>query len=156
MAFEKRVIVEQIRGMAERVAESEGLELVDAEWKGNSRGGTLRVFIDKPEGITHADCELVSHQLSALLDIEDLIPSSYRLEVSSPGLDRKLSKQADFSRFAGRKAKVRIREPLHGVRSLTGRIESASLADVSLRTASGTIVEVPMKDIVQARLVVEF
>ena len=156
MAFERKAVVEQVRDMAERIAASEGLELVDTEWKGGSRGGMLRVFIDKPEGITHSDCELVSHQLSAALDVVDLIPSSYRLEVSSPGLDRKLSKRSEFRRFAGRKAKLRVREPLHGARSLTGHIESSSPGAVSIRTARGEKLEIPFDEIEQARLVVEF
>ena len=156
MGFDRAEIVGQVRSIAEHIAASEGLELVDAEWKGGSKGGTLRVFIDKPAGITHADCEAVSHQLSAVLDVEDLIPSAYRLEVSSPGLDRKLSKPSDFARFAGRKAKMRVREPLRGVRSVTGRIESASAAGVRVRTASGDTLEIDYGDIDQARLVVEF
>ena len=156
MTFERKAVVEQARGMAERIAASAGLEVVEAEWKGGSRGGMLRVFIDKPEGITHSDCELVSHQLSAALDVEDLIPSSYRLEVSSPGLDRKLSKHSEFRRFAGRKARLRVFEPLHGARSVTGHIQDCSPAAVSLRTARGETIEIPFDDIEQARLVVEF
>ena len=156
MAFEKQTVVEQVRSMADRIVASEGLELVEAEWKGGSRTGTLRVFIDKPAGITHADCERVSHQLSAALDVEDLIPGSYNLEVSSPGLDRKLQKRADFDRFAGRRAKLRIREPLTGARQVTGRIESSSAAGVCLRTASGETLEVAFDEIELARLVIEF
>ncbi len=156
MGFDRVGIVGQVRSIAERIAASEGLELVDAEWKGSAKGGTLRVFIDKSAGITHADCEAVSHQLSAALDVEDLIPSAYRLEVSSPGLDRKLSKPSEFTRFAGRKAKMRVREPLRGVRSVTGRIESASAAGVRVRTAGGETLEIDYGDIDHARLVVEF
>ncbi len=156
MAFERKAVVEQVREMAERIATSAGLELVDAEWRGGSRGGLLRVFIDKPDGITHSDCELVSHQLSAALDVADLIPSTYRLEVSSPGLDRKLSKRSEFERFAGCKAKLRVREPLHGARSVTGHIQSSSPAAVSLRTARGEMLEISFDDIERARLVAEF
>lgn len=148
--------MQRVRAMAERITASEGLELVEAEWKGGSRTGILRVFIDKPAGITHADCERVSHQLSAALDVEDLVPGTYNLEVSSPGLDRKLSKQADFERFAGRKARVRFEEPIHGTRQITGHIEGSSDAAVSLRTANGETVEIPLEDIQQARLVIEF
>lgn len=155
MAFQSKAMVERVRGMAQRIAASAGLEIVHAEWKGGSRAGSLRVFIDKPSGVTHADCELVSRQLSAALDVEDLIPGSYSLEVSSPGLDRKLSSEADFSRFAGRKAKVRLRDPLCGPRSVTGRIEGCSDGSVSLRLAQGEALELPVADIEQARLVVE-
>ena len=156
MGFDKAGIVVQVRSMAERIAAAEGLELVEAQWKGSSKGGTLRVVIDKPAGITHADCEAVSHQMSAALDVEDLIPSAYRLEVSSPGLDRKLSKPSEFARFAGRKARMRVREPLRGPRSVTGRIDAASADGVRMRTASGETLEVRYGDIEHARLVVEF
>ncbi len=155
MSFQGKAVVEQVRGMAERIVVSEGLELVDAEWKGGSRGGTLRVFIDNEAGVTHADCERVSRQLSAVLDVEDLIPATYSLEVSSPGLDRKLSRPGDYRRFAGRAAKVRVREPLHGTRQLTGRIEGNSDSAVSLRTASGETLEILFADIELARLVIE-
>lgn len=156
MAFERQAMVNHVRVMADRIVDSEGLELVEAEWKGGSRRGTLRVFIDKPAGITHADCERVSHQLSAALDVEDLVPGSYRLEVSSPGLDRKLSRRADYDRFAGRKARFRVREPLSGARHVTGRIEASSASSVSLRTANGKMLEIAYDDIELARLVVDF
>lgn len=155
MTFQSKTLVEQVRGMASRIAAASGLELVDAEWKGGSRGGTLRVFIDKESGITHADCEAVSRQLSAVLDVEDLIPKAYSLEVSSPGLDRKLTKLADFQRFAGRAVKVRVREPLHGSRQVTGRIEGSSDGTVSLRTSGGETREIQLGDIELARLVIE-
>lgn len=155
MTVQSKALVEQVRGMATRIAAASGLELVDAEWKGGSRGGTLRVFIDKESGITHADCEAVSRQLSAVLDVEDLIPKAYSLEVSSPGLDRKLTKLGDFQRFTGRAVKVRVREPLHGSRQVTGRIVGSSDGAVSLRTSSGETREIQLGDIELARLVIE-
>ena len=98
--------LERIREAAERVARSVGMDVVDVEWKvGKQR--FLRVYIDKPEGISHRDCETVSNQLSVILDVEDLVPGPpYILEVSSPGLDRKLTKPAEFERFAGRLARI--------------------------------------------------
>lgn len=156
IGFDKRSVLNRIQSMAGRIAESEGLELVDAEWRGGSRGGTLRVFIDKPSGITHRDCESVSHQLSVALDVEDLIPDTYRLEVSSPGLDRKLQRPADYTRFAGRKARMRIRGTVRGPRHLTGRIVSTSDGSVRVTTARGETVDIPHADIETARLVVEF
>lgn len=156
MKLQNTAILDQVRALADRIAASEGLDLVDAEWKGGSRGGTLRVFIDKEAGVTHGDCESVARQLSAALDVEDFIPAAYKLEVSSPGLDRKLSRESDFRRFQGRAAKVRVREPLHGARQLTGRIEGSSASGVSLRIAGGETCTIPFEDIQQARLVVEF
>src|SRR5579872_530142 len=100
------VDVDKIREMAERVAASEGLHLIDVEVKGSNSNALLRVFIDKPNGVSHADCQLVSEQLSAMLDVEDPFPGRYVLEVSSPGLDRKLTRPSDFVYFAGRRARV--------------------------------------------------
>ena len=156
MASQRKEIVSKVSELTRQIAESEGLELVEAEWKGALRGGVLRVYIDKPSGITHTDCESVSHQLSAVLDAEDLVPSNYTLEVSSPGLDRKLSKPADFRRFEGHKAKVRVRGALEGNRTVTGRIQGSSQEGVSLHTANGEELEIPFADIELARLVVEF
>ena len=156
MASQRKEIVSKVSELTRQIAESEGMELVEAEWKGALRGGVLRVYIDKPSGITHTDCESVSHQLSAVLDVEDLVPSSYTLEVSSPGLDRKLSKPADFRRFEGHKAKVRVRGALEGNRTVTGRIQGSSQEGVSLHTANGEELEIPFADIELARLVVEF
>src|SRR5579863_3059453 len=98
--------LERIREAAERVARSLGIDVVDVEWKvGKQR--FLRVYIDKPEGVSHRDCQAVSEQLGVLLDVEDLVPGPrYILEVSSPGLDRKLTKAPDFERFAGRLARI--------------------------------------------------
>ena len=155
MASQRKEIVSKVSELTRQIVQFEGLELVDAEWKGALRGGLLRVYIDKPAGITHADCERVSRQLSAALDVEDLVPASYTLEVSSPGLDRKLSRPADYRRFQGHKAKVRMRAALEGKRTVTGLIEGTTQESVSLRTANGEALEVPFADIELARLVVE-
>src|SRR6266571_9431140 len=105
----KGVEWEQIRRLIEEVVESQGYELVEAELKGAGNNSVLRIFIDKPTGITHHDCELVSEQVGTVLDVEDLIPFSYTLEVSSPGLDRKLVKESDYTRFDGKLARVQTR-----------------------------------------------
>jgi ribosome maturation factor RimP len=116
------VDLETIRAMAERVAASEGLYLVDVELKGGRSNTLLRVYIDKAGGITHGDCQNVSEQLSAMLDVEDPFPGSYTLEVSSPGLDRELRKPSDYQHFAGRRARVILREPLDGQTVVEGRL----------------------------------
>src|SRR6202049_2096992 len=108
----KEETIAKITEIAERVAGSEGIEIVDVQLLGAGRGRVLRIFIDRPQGVSHADCEFISHQVGTIIDVEDVIPGdSYTLEVSSPGLERKLFKEKDFERFAGQKAKVILREP---------------------------------------------
>ena len=118
--------LEHVRGIAERVAASSGLELVDVEFRGaGGKARMLRVFIDKPGGVTHADCEAVSREVGTILDVEDAVPGgSYTLEVSSPGLDRKLTQPDEFARFVGSRVKLTTREPIEGNRFLEGRLES--------------------------------
>jgi len=106
------VDLEKIRAIAERVAKSEGIEWVDVELKGGRSNPLLRIYVDKPDGVSHADCQSVSEQVSAILDVEDPFPRPYVLEVSSPGLDRKLEKPGDFEHFAGRRARLVLRDPV--------------------------------------------
>src|SRR5512147_1986839 len=105
--------LEKIREIVERVAKSYGLQVWDVEFRGGGgKSRMLRVFIDKPEGVTHGDCELVSREVGTILDVEDVIPGGqYLLEVSSPGLDRKLIRAADYERFTGSLVKVSTRQP---------------------------------------------
>jgi len=147
--------VERIREAAERVARSLGVEIVDVEWKvGKQR--FLRIYIDKPEGISHADCEAVSNQLSVILDVEDLVPGPrYILEVSSPGLDRKLTKPAEFERFAGRLAKISTLEPVENQKFFEGRLAGFADGNVQIEV-KGRVIAVPLEGIRRANLVVEF
>jgi ribosome maturation factor RimP len=151
-----------VRAAAERVAHSEGLEIFDVEWKiGKQR--LLRIYLDRPPteanpqggGITHHDCERVSEQLSVILDVEDLVPGpSYVLEVSSPGLDRKLIKLADYERFAGRLAKIWLNEPVENSKYFEGRL--AGIADGNVRLAvRDRELALPFAGIRKANLVVE-
>jgi ribosome maturation factor RimP len=148
--------LERIREAAERVAHSLGLEIVDVEWK-VGRDRFLRVYIDKPEGVSHKDCEAVSNQLSVLLDVEDLIPGQqhYILEVSSPGLDRKLTKPAEFERFAGRLARISTIEPVENQKFFEGRLAGVAGGKVQIEV-QGRVIAVPMEGIRKANLVVEF
>jgi ribosome maturation factor RimP len=170
------VNLEKIRDAAERVARSEGLEVVDVEWKiGKQR--FLRVYIDrvppvKPvraiageealnpfPNISHADCERVSQQLSVILDVEELIPGpGYTLEVSSPGLDRALTKAAEFARFAGRLAKISTSEPIGEAKFFEGRLKGFADGKVrmELKGKDARVVEIPLETIRKANLVVEF
>ena len=146
--------LDRIRDAAERAARTAGVEVVDVEWKvGKQR--FLRVYIDKPGGVGHLDCQAVSEQLSVLLDVEDLVPgASYVLEVSSPGLDRKLTKATEFERFAGRLARISTSEPFENTTFFEGRL--AGLADGRVRIdVGGRIIELPLTGIRKANLVVE-
>lgn len=122
---EGMIEIEKVREIVERVARDYGLEVVEVEFRGGGKARMLRITIDKPEGVTHDDCSHVSNEVSTILDVEDVVPgASYTLEVSSPGLDRKISKPADFERFTGSLVKVSTREPLDGNRHFEGRLES--------------------------------
>src|SRR5689334_5662358 len=133
MAFE----AERVRGIAERVAASSGLEVVEVELRGGGNARMLRIVIDKPAGVTHEDCANVSREVSTVLDVEDAVPGgSYTLEVSSPGLDRNLRPQ-DFPRIVGSRIKVMTREPVNGNRHFDGRLESFENGRLSLETVSG-------------------
>lgn len=112
----------KIREIAERVAARENLELVHVEMVGSRGNAVLRIYIDKPGGVTHEDCASVSEQVGLILDVEDLIPSHYTLEVSSPGLDRGLYKTGDYERFAGLPAHIRLSSPLNGQRTFHGKL----------------------------------
>jgi ribosome maturation factor RimP len=116
--------IERVQQIAERVAASSELELVEVEFRGGGKSRMLRIFIDKPGGVTHEDCANLSREVSTILDVEDVVPGSYLLEVSSPGLDRKLSRAADFERFTGSRVKIMTREPVNGNRHFDGRLQS--------------------------------
>ena len=143
---------DRIRLLAQQVIESQGYELVEFELKGGGKHSTLRVFIDKPDGITHKDCELVSEQLGTVLDVEDLIPFSYTLEVSSPGLDRKLVKESDYTRFEGKLAKIQTRVPLNSQKTFKGRLRGLQGDNVLLELPKGNLMEIPLDVIQESRL----
>jgi len=161
-AIAKEEVVAKIAEIAERVADSEGIEIVDVQLLGAGRGRLLRIFIDRPagdasvdrpHGVSHADCEFISHQVGTILDIEDVIPGdSYTLEVSSPGLERKLSKAKDFERFVGQKAKVVLREPVENQRSWEGKLAGISEGIVALEPAAGRVIHFPLDQVQKANL----
>src|SRR3954451_18376663 len=114
---------EKVVAIAERVAGSYGLEIVEVELKGSGKGRFLRVFIDRSEGVSHEDCSNVSRELSTILDVEDVVPgAAYTLEVSSPGLDRKLLKASDWTRFQGSLVKVSTFDAINNNRHFEGRL----------------------------------
>jgi len=160
----------QIRAVAERVARSRGLDLFDVQFRTESHGWVLRVFIDKPgagvvtgkagsaltDGVTVADCQHVSEDLSAVLDVEDAVDHRYTLEVSSPGLDRPLRGADDYVRFTGCLAKIVVTEAVEGQTHFEGRLAGLDGGDVLVADGKQRIKRVPLALISRARLAVEF
>ena len=155
--IDKEATVAKITEMAQRAGEAEGLEIVEVQLLGAGRGRVLRIFIDRPEGVSHADCEFISQQVGTILDVEDVLPGeSYTLEVSSPGLERKLSKARDFERFVGQKAKVVLREPVENQRSWVGTLTGVSEGIVALEPSAGKVIHFPLTQVEKANLKFEW
>jgi len=148
-------IAERVQELAEQVAIDHGLELVHAEVAGPENKPIVRVFIDKPHGVTHDDCSDVSLHLGTILDVEDFIHASYTLEVSSPGLERGLYKRADYERFAGSDAKLKTRQPIEGQRNFRGRILGVAENDVLFEDRTNGRVRIPFDIITKANLEVD-
>ena len=167
--------VERVREIADRVAASSGLEIVDVEFLGGGKARMLRVFLDKSAagtdplaGVTHDDCAKFSREFGTILDVEDVMPGAYTLEVSSPGLDRKLVKAADFARFTGSRVKLTTRQPVNNNRHFEGRLEKLEdgrlTLDLSVAShksrkkmgeAAGQKIEIEFANVEKANLVPE-
>ena len=150
-------ITSKIEEIARRVAESEGMELVEVEVKGGGGHRFVRISIDKPDGITHGDCEIVSQQVGTILDVEDVVPGGrYTLEVSSPGVERKLFKPEDYQRFQGKKAKVTLRDPVDGRRNWDGTLAGFENGEVALEIQPGKTIRFPLDHVQKANLKFEW
>ena len=161
--------LETVRGIAERVAASHGLEVLEVEYRGGGKSRVLRIFLDNPNGkIMHENCANVSREVSTILDVEDVVPgNTYTLEVSSPGMDRKLYKAADYERFTGRLVKLTTFEPVGGNRHFEGRLVSFAGGTLTVDTADrgrarkgkaepiGGSVEIALTNVEKANLVPE-
>jgi ribosome maturation factor RimP len=154
----KEAVASKIEEVAQRVTESEGLELVEVEVKGGGSGHRLvRIAIDKPEGVTHGDCENVSQQVGTILDVEDLVPGGrYTLEVSSPGVERKLHKPQDYQRFQGKKASITLRQPVEGSKHWDGILTGFQDGVVTLELKPGKSIAFPFDQITKAHLKFEW
>jgi ribosome maturation factor RimP len=161
--------IDQVRSIVDRVAASSGLEVVEVEFRGGGKSRMLRVFIDKPGGITHEDCANLSREVGTILDVEDAVPgASYLLEVSSPGLDRKLVRPADYERFSGSRVRVTTRLPVEGSRHFEGLLQRFEDGRVVLElpqprrqeksgaAAGPRAVQIDFSNIERANLVPEF
>jgi ribosome maturation factor RimP len=130
--------IEHVQEIARRVADSLGLEVVELELRGGGKSRTLRIYIDKPGGVTHEDCANLSREVGTIFDVEDAVPGgSYTLEVSSPGLDRKLRDAADFERFTGSKLKLVTRQPVNNNRFFEGRLQRFDGRELVLELSTG-------------------
>jgi len=160
----RTAITDQVWAIAERVGASEGIEIVNVELVGGGNNRVLRITIDrapgtpgKPEGVTHADCEFITQNVGTILDIEDVIPGGhYTFEVTSPGLERKLTKPRDFERFVGHKAKVILREPVENQRLWVGAIKSFADGVLTLEPAPGKSIQIPFDQVERANLKFEW
>jgi len=152
---ERQVLEAKIAGLAEEIAAALGMEIVLVEIKGDGSRSIVRTYIDKPGGVTLEDCERFSKRFSVSLDVEDWIPFSYVLEVSSPGVNRPLVKESDFRRFCGKNAKVRTRLPVAGQRNFKGRIVDVTEGRLELEVAPGKQIEIALTDIEKANLMAE-
>jgi ribosome maturation factor RimP len=153
----REAIVGRVTEIARRVGEPDGIEIVDVQLAGGGSSRVLRIFIDKPEGVTHADCESVSKQVGTILDVEDVVPGGrYTLEVSSPGLERKLNAPGDYLRFQGRKARILLREPIEGRRDWEGTLAGFSGAEIMIEPAPGRRISIDLEKVQRANLKFEW
>lgn len=155
--------LERIRAIAARVAASRGLEIWDIQSRRESGGHVVRVFIDRPgpsatpeESVSIEDCAEVNREMSTILDVEDVLPFTYTLEVSSPGLDRPLRSADDYRRFAGRWAKVVVAEAVDNQKAFEGRLRGVEDDHVLLEAANARLHRLPLRLLTRGRLEVEF
>ncbi len=160
----KANVVERVTELLQPILHEQGLELVDLEYVPEGRGTALRVFIDKPGGVTLDDCAALSRELGSVLEVEDVVTSAYRLEVSSPGLDRPLKTEQDYQRFIGSLVKVKTYEKLdpdqrgHERKTFVGELLGLENGVVNLRQndKKGGVVALPLAGIAKANLEPEF
>lgn len=149
---DSRSVEEHVTPLAERVAAREGCELVYVEYVHDAGRWVLRLFIDHPNGVDIGHCSAVSRQMSSLLDVEDVIPHAYNLEVSSPGLDRPLRRGDDYRKFAGEPVSIRTKTPVGGRRRFRGILEKFEGEVVTIADDAGRIFEIPLDKVSKARL----
>jgi ribosome maturation factor RimP len=147
---------EVLNSLIERVTARENLELVQWDLVGPPGGLLLRIYIDKPGGVTHGDCQSLSKQVETLVDVEDVIPSGYVLEVSSPGIERPLYKPSDYERFAGSRIKLRSSFPINGRRTFHGRLDGIKDNKVQLEADNVGPLEIPYESVERANIEFKF
>ncbi|MCC6262982.1 MAG: ribosome maturation factor RimP [Bryobacterales bacterium] len=146
-------LAQKIHAVAERIAEPEGLEVVEVEVLGGGKSRMLRVTIDKPAGVTLNDCEFLSQQLGTVLDVEDVVPGgSYKLEISSPGVERKLFRQKDFNRFSGEKVKMVLKEARNGRKTFEGVLHTEPSGEITVVVSPSLSITARLDEIARANL----
>ncbi|MDQ2711351.1 MAG: ribosome maturation factor RimP [Acidobacteriota bacterium] len=154
---EKAEIVGRITALAEQAATGTPIEIVEVQLKGAGKARLLRIYIDKVGGVTHGDCQLVSEGLGKLLDdTETLSDDSYTLEVSSPGVDRRLTKARDFERVLGQKVKLSLHNPVAGQIRLDGKLQGISGGVLEIQALTGEMLQIPLDQIQKANLKFEW
>jgi ribosome maturation factor RimP len=148
-------ILARVREVVEPIIQSEGMELVDLEYRRENRGRVLRLYIDQEGGVTLNDCASISHEVDRNLEVEGIPPGGYTLEVSSPGLNRPLKKEADFHRFKNRKVKVRTASPIEDKKTFRGRLLACHDGMVEIENED-RVVRIPLTQITKANLEYEF
>lgn len=154
--MQREQVIDGVRKLAEPLLQTLGLECYDLHYLREGGRWVLRLFIDRPEGVSLDDCERVSRELGVLLDVEDLIPHSYALEVSSPGLDRALRGIEEYRRFAGRRVRLQILEGDEGKRTIEGVLRGVEGETVQVEAGRGEVLSIPWETILKARLLVDF
>jgi len=152
LKFEK--LLQEVRQVVEPILESQGFELVDLEYQRESQGWVLRIYLDREGGVSLDDCAGISHEVGAVLEVKDLIPSAYILEVSSPGLTRPLKKPEDFNRFRNQMVKIKLYEPLDGRRNFKGTLLGLEGDRVRVE-AEQQVYELPLQRIAKANLEID-
>ncbi|PIE68053.1 MAG: ribosome maturation factor [Deltaproteobacteria bacterium] len=148
----QRAFIAKVNQLAQPLCEAEGMELVHVEYQRESGGVTLRIYLDKPEGVTLDDCAEISRQLDDILDVHAQELPPYRLEVSSPGVDRPVGKFEDFKRFEGCRAKIRMAVAVNGRKNFTGVLAGVDEGMIQLQS-DNEIISLNFPDIVRARLI---
>jgi ribosome maturation factor RimP len=147
-------LLQEVREVVEPILESQGLELVDLEYQRESQGWVLRIYLDREGGVSLEDCAGISHEVGAVLEVKDLIPSSYILEVSSPGLTRPLKKPEDFNKFRNQMVKIKLYEPFDGRKNFKGTLLGLEGDRVRVEVEQ-QVYELPLQRIAKANLEID-
>jgi ribosome maturation factor RimP len=147
-------LLQEVRQVVEPILESQGFELVDLEYQRESQGWVLRIYLDREGGVSLEDCAGISHEVGAVLEVKDLIPSSYILEVSSPGLTRPLKKPEDFNKFRNQMVKIKLYEPFDGRKNFKGTLLGLEGDRVRVEVEQ-QVYELPLQRIAKANLEID-